>query len=176
MSDGWQVAQVTSGQEGRFCRAASGRWGPEAVWCPEYNLTVFHRRRRTWYKTRRVMLPGYVLLRPSHAVSDALLKNMTDGVWAALLRNQDGQPLHVSPRDAEVLQQAEQEVERDSDPRTYALQFARGSLHVVRQGLMVGTEVEVARSCRRGDSNGRFQLGTRIFTIPLYLFAEPSYA
>ena len=170
----WSAVSISGACAPQFGRAIEREWGDGAAWSPQYKTQAFNRRSRKWRDVLRPILPGYVLVRLPHLVSDALLTIYARGERANLLRDSDGYPLHVSARDAEQLARIEREGPPGlpGDPRVYALQFKSGGIYVVEQGVLAGVSVECIRSGQVGDTTGSFTVGMFPTRLPLYLFEK----
>lgn len=172
----WSVVSISGVCAPQFGRAIEREWGGGAAWLPQYKTQVFSKRARRWREAIRPILPGYVLVRLPHLVSDALLTIYARGERANLLRDSDGYPLHVSPGDAEQLARIEREglptPGLPGNPREYALRFKAGEIYVVEQGVLEGATVQCTKSGQSGDTVGSFTVGRFPTRVPLYLFEK----
>ena len=172
----WSAVSISGACAPQFRQAIEREWGDGAAWSPQYKTQAFNRRSRKWRDVLRPILPGYVLVRLPHLVSDALLTIYARGERANLLRDSDGYPLHVSPGDAEQLARIEREglptPGLPGNPREYALRFKAGEIYIVEQGVLEGASVQCTKSGQPGDTVGSFTVGRFPTRVPLYLFEK----
>lgn len=165
----WKVAKVWGGTELSLVRRVEERQPPGWwAYCPQISQMVFSRRKRRKVRKRLVLLSGYVMMELPPEVNDAKLRVFYPRSHAHLLRDPEGEPVLVKQSELDVICMRAFDVFQEDS----IVDFHVGCDYLVKQGPLIGVQLQLYRMMKVGDKTGEFLFGYNRITVPLYVFKD----